>query len=101
MSEEKKNLNGFDGGIIEISSVGIGGGGSTDTFKPSGYNTDIVLPTSIKLKFFNRRTRNFFVRLQFCNGFIDIPLDMKRLEDWEEEIRRQFSEEEEEKEKED
>ena len=91
MSVENKNLNGLDGGFVEEIRLG---GIDNDMFKKSTITTDIVLPTSIKLTIFSMRTRIFHVRLGYLNGgFIEIPISMERLEEWEKEIRIQFENE--------
>jgi len=91
MSVENKNLNGLDGGFVAEIRVG---GIDNDMFKKSTISTDIVLPTSIKLNLFSIRTRIFRVKLEYLNGgFIEIPISMERLEEWEKVIRIQFENE--------
>jgi hypothetical protein len=87
MSVENKKLNGLDGGFLQEICLG---GADNDMFK-SNISTDITLPSSIKLKLFSMHTRIFRVRLEYLNGgFIDIPISMERLEEWEKEIRIQI-----------
>jgi hypothetical protein len=94
---EGEQIDGFNGGLVEGWKFG---GSLTPKFKESTSTTEVTLPNSIKLTMFSSRTRSFRVKLEFHDGFIEIPLSMERLEDWEKEIRRKTAECEKEEEEE-
>ena len=71
------SVNCFNGGVIEKFN------GSSKVFKESTSVTYIVVPTRIKLTLFSMSTRIFHVKLEYSNGFIEIPISMERLEEWE------------------
>ena len=83
---EREQIDGFNGGLVEGWSFG---GSLTHKFKEStSSTTEVILPKSIKLVLFSSRTRSFRIKLEFHDGFIEIPLSMDRLEGWEKEIHR-------------